>query len=159
MIVVKACVSYGRETFQGRARWKLLFISLDAKHVFLKNKTRVNKGSWNFEVEKSLRGFHFHMVINHLRRLRPPPLHPPCPRADAHNRIGLANVSLLNIFQALKSGAFSSEKADEMQRQKTDESSWLSLLSGVGGWVLGFPFCIALWSWSELAGGPHFLCN
>lgn len=56
------------------------------------------------------------MLINHLRRLCPLQ-----PTADAHNRIGLANVSPLNIFQApAQSG---SEKANESQRQKTDDSS------------------------------------
>lgn len=58
----------------------------------------------------------------------------------------------------LNSVTFSSEKADELQRQKTDESSWLCLLSGWGRRRHSFfsSVSIALSSQSEPAGGSPF---
>lgn len=115
-----------------------------------------NKGSWNFELEKSLSGFHFHMVIKHLRRLLfPPPPHTHPALMLITGLVWLMSLCLTYFKPLLNSVTFSSEKADELQRQKTDESSWLCLLSGWGRRRHSFfsSVSIALSSQSEPAGG------
>ncbi len=65
------------------------------------------------------------MVINHLRRLRPPPAAaPPSPALMLiTGLVWLMSLRLTYFKPWMKSGTFSSEKADESQRQKTDDSS------------------------------------
>lgn len=76
------------------------------------------------------------MVINHLRRLCPPPPSPlSFPSADAYNRIGLANVSPLNIFQAMKCGTFSFERGWWIAKTK-DRWKFLTFRP-CKGWVWG----------------------
>lgn len=71
---------------------------------------------------------------------------PSFPSADAYNRIGLANVSPLNIFQAMKCGTFSFERGWWIAKTK---DRWK---------FLTFPPCEG-WVWGvECVLGPRHSC-